>query len=411
MRPARSGPRAMLILAIALLATGRARAGTEEFSTFSITSQQEDDESLLDHLLTRPSRAWREEWERASQALRSSQGCLTSGQWTIDTRLKLRAPLGDRATFGLDVRDEQTDVLMVQYFDFSARFPTRAGTPGAFFRPLFDKSRQDLGLFWEFGAETSSAVARVSFTFEDVFNSLWSFRQSRVGEASEPYERHPYEPALWMRVKGSNARAELGGQWLTPSRTRFQSYSALPEAHATLWGALGYGSLEAWRGPMGLEVTGSNRQALSREAPPGSSLYGGDFRRQWSVESALLGSLGAAVQAEARWVYRESSEDSDDPYPERRLDVIDRVLQLEVRARRSRFEARVGGLHDRIMVAAGGLGGSVYPTRIESRAYVGIAARFGKVSLDVVEGLELDPEPYDVWGIHDKGFAHLQTTF
>jgi hypothetical protein len=29
----------------------------------------------------------------------------------------------------------------------------------------------------------------------------------------------------------------------------------------------------------------------------------------------------------------------------------------------------------------------------------------------VIEGIELDPEPYEVWWVHDKGFLHLQTTF
>jgi hypothetical protein len=33
------------------------------------------------------------------------------------------------------------------------------------------------------------------------------------------------------------------------------------------------------------------------------------------------------------------------------------------------------------------------------------------VSLQAIEGIELDHEPYDVWFIHDKGFLHLQTTF
>ena len=37
--------------------------------------------------------------------------------------------------------------------------------------------------------------------------------------------------------------------------------------------------------------------------------------------------------------------------------------------------------------------------------------RFGRVSLQVVEGLELDREPYEVWAVHDKGFVQLQTTF
>jgi hypothetical protein len=49
--------------------------------------------------------------------------------------------------------------------------------------------------------------------------------------------------------------------------------------------------------------------------------------------------------------------------------------------------------------------------RNESRAYVGLALRFGRLSLTATEGIELDPERYEVWNHHDKGFLQLQTTF
>ena len=385
-----------------LLLAAPGHAGTEDFSTFSVYVQQADDESLLDHLLTRPPRAWRDAWERSAQALQTSQGCLTSGQWLIDTQLKLRAPLGERSRFGVDVRDQQSDRFTVQYFDFSFRFPTARGTPGFFFRPLYDKSRQDLGVFWEAGAETADVAGRLAFTFEDAFNNLWSFRQTRVGEDSEPYERHPYEPSAWFRLRRPALRAEVGGQWLTPSRKRFQTFDGSPERHATLWGTLGFASLETRMGGVGLEAAGVDRQALSREAPAGATFYGGDFRRQWSVEGAARRAVTGLI---------ESAERSDPPFASRRLAVVDRVLTLEARTSRGRFGARVGALHDRITVAVSGDALPAYGSRIESRGYLGLAARFGRVSFDVVEGVELDPEPYEVWGVHDKAFAHLQTTF
>ena len=52
-----------------------------------------------------------------------------------------------------------------------------------------------------------------------------------------------------------------------------------------------------------------------------------------------------------------------------------------------------------------------YGSRHESRAYFGLDARFGRVRVSGVEGIELDPEPYEVWFHHDKGFLALQTTF
>jgi hypothetical protein len=73
---------------------------------------------------------------------------------------------------------------------------------------------------------------------------------------------------------------------------------------------------------------------------------------------------------------------------------------------------RVGGLYDRLGFDHTGL------TRVpsearkkESRAYIGLVARFGRVSLAGVEGIELDREPYDVSFHHDKGFLQLQSTF
>ena len=52
-----------------------------------------------------------------------------------------------------------------------------------------------------------------------------------------------------------------------------------------------------------------------------------------------------------------------------------------------------------------------YGTRNESRLYLGLTMRFARVVVHAVEALELDPEPYEVWGWHDKGFLSLQTHF
>jgi hypothetical protein len=49
--------------------------------------------------------------------------------------------------------------------------------------------------------------------------------------------------------------------------------------------------------------------------------------------------------------------------------------------------------------------------RRESRAYLGASARFGQVTVSAVEGFELDDEPYDVFGLHDKGFVQVTARF
>jgi hypothetical protein len=389
-------------------------AGIEEFSTFDIETQEEDDESLLDHYLTRPPHSWRSEWERAPQAIRTSQGCLTSGQWFIDTDLKLRAPLGNRARFGLDLRQSESDAATYNYLDFLVQFPTRYGTPGARFRPLYDKSRQDLAFTWDAGADTTALQVEAAFTFEDVFNNLWAFRQSRVGNESEPYEKRPYEPGLRVVTRYEGGKAEFNARYLTPSRKRVLGVSdGAPSRLVTLWGTLGYAALEARALGFDWEARGHNQQASSTDRPDPSSYRGRNFRRAWSVELAMRRSLPWRLAAEARWLYQDRDQSYGPPLGPGKFEAIDRLLATEaIWSATPVLDFRLGGLFDRISVAHEGLTTRhLYGTRTESRAYVGLIARFNRVSMSVVEGIELDPEPYDVWWVHDKGFFHLQTTF
>jgi len=404
-------PAPLLLLLLAFAPARPAVAGSEEFSTFEVMRQEEDDESLLDHVLMRAPRAWRDEWERSPQALRTSQGCLTSGQWSVDTRLKLRSAINSHAGFGLDVRDNQSDRASFTYFDLSFRFPTALGAPGFMFRPLYDKSRQDLALFWETGAETTAVQSRWTFTLEDVFNNLWAFRQSRVGEASEPYHEHPFEPALWVLVREPRWRMELEGQVLTPSCKDLVS-PGQPLRQTTLWGAWARAAVEAHALGLEWEAAGENRQAHSSlTLTSATDPAGGDFRRQWSGEAAVSG-RASRLELEGRWLYQGRTGASDPPYPFQRLDAVDRVVQLEARwALTPGWTLRLGGLHDRITVGSRGNPYTHSGTRIESRGYVGFAARVGRLSLSAVEGIELDPEKYEVWWVHDKGFLQLQTTF
>ena len=282
-------PTALLGLFVLTAHPRAAVAGTEEFSTFSAEAQEEDDESLLDHLLTRTPRAWRDEWERAPQAIRTAQGCLTSGQWFLDTDLKLRAPMGDRARFGLALRQSESDVASYDYLDFSFAFPTRWGTPGAMFRPLHDKSRQDFAFTWEAGNDTAGTSVLAVFTLEDVFNNLWAFRQDRVGNGSEPYLRRPYEPAFRVVHRADHWRAEISGKYLTPSVKSVLPWT--PEAaprEASLWGTHGHASLEA--SALGLEWEVSGTEPPGEEHRPAARRSG---RRCARVPAELVGGDGA----------------------------------------------------------------------------------------------------------------------
>lgn len=398
---------------MATLLAPPAAASTEEFSTFDVARQEEDDESLLDHFLTRSPRTWRDEWERAPQAIRTSQGCLTSGQWFIDNDLKLRSALGQNARFGLDLRQSENDEVMYDNLDFSFQFPTRYGSPGFMFRPFFDKSRQDFAVTWETGSDTSTYQGRMVFTMEDVFNNLWEFRQTRVGQESKPYTRHPYEPALQFATRQGTWRAELGGRYLTPSVKRTQRWDGSISRVATLWGARGYAAFELRALGLEWEARGTDHQATSTDYPlQDFTGRNRQFRRRWSAETALRRTLASRLSAEVCALYQERNQDYGRPLGPARFRGIDRLLAIETTyGITPTLTGRLGALHDRISITQVGNTPFSYGTRTESRLYFGLLARFGRVSLSGVEGIELDPEPYDVWGVHDKGFLHLQATF
>jgi hypothetical protein len=191
------------------------------------------------------------------------------GQWFIDTI----SSWGHRSAsaYWLDLRQHETDISNYNYFDFSFKFPTALGTPGFMFRPLYDKSRQDLGLTWSVGGDSSATQLDAIFTFEDTFNNFWAFRQTRVGGLSEPYLKRPYEPGLHFARRGESVRIELTGRYLTPSEKSLAPLSGGPVARIeTLWGTLGIASIggEGARHRVG----GPHRESAGHGAPTRRSI-------------------------------------------------------------------------------------------------------------------------------------------
>ena len=410
--------RLALLLALTLLpaaSTAPARASTEEFSSFDVERPEEDDESILDHLLARPPAEWRDEWERAPQAFRTSQGCFTSGQWYMDNELKLASPLGRRARFGLRLDQVESDLTAYENLELWFLFPLRTGTLGVMFRPTYDKSRQDFALAWELGADTTRDQLRLVYGLEDLFNNLWAWRQTRVGESGAPYDRHPWEPAFKAARRRARWRLEAEGKWLTLARKRVGLYSSPDPGRAqSLWGTWGSAALEARALGATWMARTENRQARSTDQP--LDLSAGDARksrRMWQVELAARRAAWRDVAIEGRWLYADRMQSYRPPLADARFHAIDRTLQLEARwAARTDLVVRLGGLFDRVSVSRSGAAGyRTHGTRNESRAYLGVVARFGRVSLSGIEGIELDPERYEVWHHHDKGFLSLQTTF
>lgn len=407
--------RLLAAFSLVLLVAPVARASVEEFSTYQLAFMEEDDENFLDHWLTRVPDRWTHEFEAAPSAFRTSQGCYTSGEWYMRHDLKARAPLGAKSWLDIGYLQVNDNMASWDWLRLDFRWPTRAaGTFGFRFMPTPDKSRQDFAALWDWGVPGDALQVGAAFTLEDAFNSLWEFRQDRVGNHNEPYRAHPLEPALRVASEGRHHRVELTGKWLTPSRKAIRDPDPAKEGSYSLLGTkaalLAQGMFSRW----GVEARFETEQVRSSEI---SVLLPGDgyqFRRRWRAEGALRRDLGRTWSAEARGAYQDRAQDWRPPLGPATFGAIDRGLAFEFAGEPAKdWHLRLGVMHDRIGIEERGqVPDFSWGTRKESRAYVGLEARFGRVRVQGIEGIELDnPETYDVTFHHDKGFLQLQTVF
>ncbi len=413
----RAGLAAVLLCAFALGLPRQARASYEEFWTLDVGHQEEDDENLLDHVLVEAPLAWADEWDLASNAFRTSQGCFTSGQWYLDHELKVRAPMGDTTYFELGIREVSDDEATYGWTQLDLRFPIpHAGVWGLRFRPTFDKSQQDAALLWDHGNARTPFQLQAAFGIEDVFDELWALRQTRVGNDAEPYERHPFEPSLRVAWRGAGPHIDVRGHWLTPSRKRFETQDVSKRRREWLWGARGEGTIAQRFGDYLLVFRGHQVQS-SRSAQ--WEQVAGDhhaFARRWRTELALSRRLGSRARVTARWYYQERTQVYRPPLANATFTAIDRMPAIEGEfPARWGLALRSGYMRNRVTVTdpdhAPLSPYYTFGTRIENRAYISIGKQFGRVRLQGTECIELDREIYPVAFHHDKGFIHLQTTF
>jgi hypothetical protein len=404
---------ALALLALALLVRP-ARAGIPEFSSFDVAAPEEDDENLLDQYLARAPEGWRDEWEHSTSALRADQGCMTSGIWHQVNAFKARAPMGQRSW--LDVGYEQvTDPeASWQWLRFDFRFPTRRfGAPGIRFQPAYDKSQHDFAALWDAGNDTTAFQMQAAFNLTDAFNSFWEFRQTRVGNHAEPYRAHPYEPELRIVSRGPRHRIELGGRWLTPSRKAIEDPLPALSGTSTLHGSRAYGSVEGALAGLRMLARFESVEARSTSRIGAATGNNRSARQRWLAEGAVRRALTPSVHAEFRFFYQERAQDWRPPLADASFRGFDRMSAGEIDWRaREDWLLRLGLLYDRInIIRYGNVPAFSWGTRRESRAFIGLQARFGRIRVQGIEGIELDTEPYVVSFHHDKGFLHLQTTF
>lgn len=406
--------RLLAALALAVLLAPVARASVEEFSTYDLARMETDDENFLDHWLTRQPASWYREYDAAKNAFRTSQGCYTSGEWYMRHDFKARAEFGEHAYMDVGFQMVSDDIASWQWLRLDFRWPTSgAGTFGFRFAPTADKANQDFSALWDWGVPGDPLQIRAVFTVEDMFNSLWSFRQSQVGDHSEPYHSHPVEPALWVATEGKRHRFEIGGKWLTPLAKDIVDPDPARNGTYALWGAKGAMlaevSFDRWAMDARFE-TEQTQSSASSALVPGT---GRKYCRRWFAEGAARRAIGERWTAEARGAYQDRTQDWRPPPSLANMRALDRGVALEFAGDlRENWRLRVGAMHDRVGIAEqGNIPAFTYGTRTESRAYVGLEARFGRIRVQGIEGIELDEEPYEVSFHHDKGFLQLQAVF
>jgi hypothetical protein len=411
----RPGWAALLAGALALApAAPPAHASYEEFASFRVGEQEQDDENLLDHVLVRPPVEWRDAWAQGRGGFRSSQGCFTSGKWYLDHQLVMRAPMSDSTRFELEIREVSDDESVYGWTSLDFRFHVPgAGLWGARFRPTFDKSRQDAALLWDLGRPTSPLRMSAVMSIEDVFNNFWASRQTQVGDEYHPYERHPFEPAVALAWRGPRHEVGFSGKWLTPSIRRYETFSQVLLGREGLWGAKGRADLMRRVGPLRGELGFEEAQASSWAEFPNVTGDHHNFRRRWRIDGALFHELGPRAEVGLRFFYQERDEVWRPPLANASIGIIDRMPMLE-----GAFDApggtraRVGFMRNRVTVTqVGQLPVFTWGTRVETRVFLSLQKRFGRLLLQGTEGFELDSEQYDVAFIHDKGFIQLQAEF
>ncbi len=404
---------ALLLLGGALLA-GPARASVEEFSTFDVSAMEVDDESILDHYLARAPDEWRTEWEGATSALRADQGCLTSGTWYQSNEFKARSTLGRGSWLDIGFLQRTDLEASWQWLQFDLHRATdHMGVLGLRVRPAYDKSQQDFAVMWEGGDATRPLQGRAIFTFEDAFNKFWEFKQEKVGNHAEPYVQHPFEPALTGVWRGRRHRLEASGTWLTPSRKDIVDPDPALSGGYSLWGAKMLTRAEYALGAQQVVAAFEDIQARSERTFGSQAGDGHVFRRRWTAEVAVRRDLAPRLRLEGRYLYQNRDASWRPPAVDAQFRALDRVGALELDWRvHPDWLVKTGLLYDRIGVTrVGDVPGFTYASRKESRGFFGFQARFDRVRVQLVEGIELDSEPYSVAVHHDKTFLHLQTTF
>jgi len=406
-------PRFAALLLAATLVARPACAAVEEFSSFDAAAMEVDDENFLDHYVSRMPASWQDEWDRAPTAFRTSEGCLTAATWHQWNELKGRATMGP--SWWLDVSYLQTTDPQATYewlrLDFTRA--TSFGSAAVRFQPAYDKSQQDLALFAQIGDATRPLEIRGTFTFVDALNSFWEFRQALVGDHSEPYRAHPFQPELSVVSRGEHRRIEAYGKWLTPSRKQIEDPDPALSGRSSIWGSHAWIDARQDVARWTLLARFDDEQVLSAQELGGSPGDGRNFRRIWTAEGGLRHPLGWRLTAEGRYLYGDRAEDWSPPVAEATFRGLDRmgVFQLDWTARSGTI-LRTGLLYDRIGIArAGDVPDFSYGSRKAARAIIGFEARLGSIHVKATEGIQLDHKPYPVTFHHDKAYVQLQTAF
>src|SRR5262249_9725007 len=147
-------------------------------------------------------------------------------------------------------------------------------------------------------------------------------------------------------------------------------------------------------------------EALSTRTSP---VRFGDDRTEralWLADVGFRRPLSPRTTVEAHYVYQHRIEDWHPPTAIASFRALDRIGEAEVGWQaHPDWRFRAGLLYDRVGIANDGrLPGFTWFSRKESRGFLSVQARLGRVRFQGTECIELDHEAYNVTFHHDKGF-------
>lgn len=411
---------AIVALILAVHPAPPARASIEDFETWDVGAQENDDEYGLDMYFLSFSPEWDAHWLYSGDGARSTMGSSDNEVWEMRNELRMRRQLNDRVHFLYGFTQDQGLTIENEQHFLGLEVEGGGFWFGPFARPITTKEHLDAGLMvrraWKSGTEI-----RASLSFEDWISDHTNGRSNIRNRTFTDFLDPAREWRLGVRQVWSPVR------WIAADVVRLPEFerriqppasTGLPEDFRWVgghsWSVRGAGD------PMrGLTFDFLAEGKKSRVANfPSDGLDPVDTHRDaWKLRTrvthALAGKFLGRWGVQVRGAHEKDVADTAAvPY---RLIVDDVVTTVGTRREITRWlTGEFGYGHQETKIHQVGPKDEhrfTWGTRSENRLYLiaelataGLRARF-------IETIELDNEGYKAFGDHDKGFVQLMADF